>query len=78
MDFSISSAPAPKSCLPKTAGACHGESSLFQSSTARKATASGNGADFLQEPLARNNLFLLDGLHEQSAWLWRMQDNAAH
>lgn len=41
MDFSVSSAPAPKSCLPKTAGAVHGESSLFQSSTARKATASG-------------------------------------
>lgn len=41
MDFSISSAPAPKSCLPKTAGACHGESSLFQSSTARKAMANG-------------------------------------
>lgn len=30
----------------------------------RHADSSGNGADFLQEPLARNNLFLLDGLHE--------------
>ena len=30
----------------------------------RHADSGGNGADFLQEPLARNNLFLLDGLHE--------------
>ena len=30
----------------------------------RHADSGGNGADFLKELLARNNLFLLDGLHE--------------
>ncbi|WP_270842381.1 hypothetical protein [Mitsuokella multacida] len=38
----------------------------------------GNGADFIKEPFARNNLFLLDGLHEQGVWPWFMQDKAAH
>jgi hypothetical protein len=44
----------------------------------RHAYSGGNGADFIKEPFARNNLFLLDGLHEQGVWPWFMQDKAAH